>query len=119
MNASAPVPASVPAPEPVSTRDRTRLWAAVAALLFVPMVVVAGVVALASERFSRCMTYGEQCASGLPGWLFGWLFGWSAGVGAVALLAALAAPAVRVRHAALATQILAEGTALLVVLSQA
>lgn len=91
------------------------MWAAVAALLFVPMVVVAGVVALASERFSRCMTYGEQCASGLPGWLFGW----SAGVGAVALLAALAAPAVRVRHAALATQILAESTALLVVLSQA
>lgn len=112
MNASAPAPA---APQPASTKDRTRLWASVTALLFVPMVVAAGVLVLASERTSRCMTYGEQCAPGLPGWLF-W---WSTGVGAVALLFALVAPAVRTRKAALATQVVAEGMALLVILSQA
>lgn len=110
MNASAPA-----APQPASTKDRTRLWASVAALLFGPMVVAAGVLVLASERASRCMMYGEQCASGLPGWLF-W---WSTGIGAVALLFALAAPAVRTRKAALAAQVSAEGMALLVILSQA
>ncbi|MFD6967206.1 hypothetical protein [Streptomyces sp. NPDC059949] len=95
--------------------DRTRLWAAVAAFLFVPAAVVAGILTLASEQASRCVTYGEQCAPGLPGWLFEW----GAGLGAVALLVALAAPAVRVRQAALAAQILAEATALVVILSHA
>lgn len=112
MKASAPLPA---APRSTSTKDRTRLWAAVAAVLFVPMGVVVGALVLASERTSRCMTYGEQCASGLPGWLFAW----STGVAVVALLVALAAPAVRIRKAALATQVGAEGVALLVILSQA
>ncbi|MFE4057831.1 hypothetical protein ACFXP3_16315 [Streptomyces sp. NPDC059096] len=59
------------------------------------------------------MTYGVQCAKGLPGWLFVW----SAGIGAVALVVALAVPALRVRQVALAAQLLAECTALLVILS--
>ncbi|MFJ5851092.1 hypothetical protein [Streptomyces sp. NPDC092903] len=111
------VSAALP-PVPVQSEpptDRARLWAAVAALLFVPAAVVAGILTLASEQASRCVTYGEQCAPGLPGWLFEW----SAGLGAVALLVALAAPAVRVRQAALAAQILAEATALVVILSHA
>jgi len=87
----------------------------VAALLFVPAAVVAGALTLASERAGRCLTYGEQCTPGLPGWLFAW----SAGVGAVVFLVAVAAPAVRVRRAALTAQVLAEGTALLVILSHA
>jgi hypothetical protein len=115
MNASAS--ASVPdrpAQSP-SPKERTRLWAVLAALLFVPAAVVIGILTLASEQASRCVTYGEQCTSGLPSWVFEW----SAGAGAVALLVALAAPTVRVRQAALAVQVLAEGTALLVVLSHA
>ncbi len=113
MNASAPASACpVQSPSP---RERTRLWAALAALLFVPAAVVTGILTLASGHASRCVTYGEQCTPGLPNWVFEW----SAGVGAVALLAALVAPAVRMRQAALTVQVLAEGTALLVVLSRA
>ncbi|MFJ4898175.1 hypothetical protein [Streptomyces sp. NPDC088727] len=104
-----------PGPQSESPTARTRLWAVVAALLFVPAAVAAGVLALSSELSSRCVTYGEQCAQGLPSWVFEW----GAGVGAVALLVALAAPTVRVRQAALAAQVLAEGTALLAILSHA
>ncbi|MFI6688368.1 hypothetical protein [Streptomyces sp. NPDC050485] len=113
MNAS-PSPAALPS-QTVQDRDRTRLWAALAALLFVPAVLAMGVLTLASERASRCLTYGEQCAPGLPGWLFEW----GAGVGVVAFIVALAAPAVRVRQVAVAAQVLAECTALLVILSHA
>ncbi|MFE9999836.1 hypothetical protein [Streptomyces avermitilis] len=112
MNESAAVPAPA---QPAPPRDRTRLWAAWAAILFVPTAVVVGVLTLTSDRASLCVTYGEQCGSALPGRLFEW----SAGAGAVAFLVAVAAPAVRVRQAALAAQILAEGTALLVILSHA
>ncbi|MFC9286801.1 hypothetical protein [Streptomyces sp. NPDC057052] len=110
-------PASDPAPpiRPASPTDRTRLWAALSALLFAPATVAAGLLTLTSERAGRCMTYGEQCVRGLPGWLFEW----STGVGAVAFLVAVAAPAVRARQAGLVVQILAEGTALLVPLSHA
>jgi hypothetical protein len=87
----------------------------VAALLFVPAAVATGVLTLTSERAGLCLTYGRQCTPGMPGWLFEW----SAGVGAVAFLIAVAAPAVRVRQAALTAQFLAEGTALLVILSHA
>ncbi|MGW4033956.1 hypothetical protein ACWEFL_32455 [Streptomyces sp. NPDC004838] len=111
MNASESVP---PAPTAMP-RDLTRLWAALAAVLFLPAAAGAGVLALASERTSRCLTYGEQCASGMPGWLFGW----GAGVGALALVIAVAAPAVRIRRAALAVQVIAECTALLVIVSHA
>lgn len=115
MNASTSTAAPAPPARSTSPTDRTRRWAAVAALLFVPAAVVAGVLTLTSERAGRCLTYGEQCAPGLPGGLFAW----SAGAGAVALLVAVAAPAVRVRQAALTAQVLAEVTALLVILSHA
>jgi hypothetical protein len=96
-------------------RDRTRLWAVLSAALFLPAALAAGVLSLSSDRASRCLTYGEQCTHGLP-----WpLLGWSAGAGAVALLVALAATTIKVRRAALGAQILAEGTALLVILSYA
>ncbi|MCF4136333.1 hypothetical protein L1856_04790 [Streptomyces sp. Tue 6430] len=80
-----------------------------------PAAATVGLLTLTSERAGRCMTYGEQCAHGLPRWLFEW----SAGVGAAAFLLAVAAPAVRARQAGLAVQILAEGTALAVILSHA
>ncbi|MFF4434041.1 hypothetical protein ACFYZ4_33420 [Streptomyces sp. NPDC001513] len=119
MNATAP---STPPPAPVNAnvnvnarRDRTRLWSALAAALFIPAALAAGVLALSSPGASRCVTYGEQCTSGLPGSLFLW----SASLGAVAFAAALAAPAGRLRRAALAAQLLAECTGLLVILSYA
>ncbi|MFG2673526.1 hypothetical protein [Streptomyces sp. NPDC048445] len=66
--------------------------AAVVAFQSVPTAVATGILTLASEQASRCVTYGEECAPGLPDWLFGW----SAGLGAVALHVAPAAPPVRV-----------------------
>ncbi|MFE3187177.1 hypothetical protein ACFXKR_41045 [Streptomyces violascens] len=70
---------------------------------------------MTSTRASRCMTYGEQCAPGLPEWLFDW----GVGLGAAAFVVALAAPVVRVRQVALTVQILAECAALCVILSHA
>ena len=61
------------------------------------------------------LTYGEGCAKGLPEWLFNW----SLGLGVVAFTVAVAAPRLRVRQTALAVQILAESSALLVILSHA
>ncbi|MER7193878.1 hypothetical protein [Streptomyces flaveolus] len=89
---------------PRPTRARTRAIQA-----------VHGVRAVLDGTRSRCLTYGEQCVS----WLPGWLFEWSAGLGAVALAVAVAASAVRIRQAALAVQVLAECTALLVIVSHA
>lgn len=94
-------------------RDRSRFWSFLCAVLFVPAALAAGVLALASERASRCLTYGEQCAPGLPDWLFTW----GVGLGAIACVIALAAPVARVRQVALAAQVLAECAALLVILS--
>ncbi|WP_424217291.1 hypothetical protein ACN20G_34990 (plasmid) [Streptomyces sp. BI20] len=105
----------MPVPVTPPPRDPTRRRAGLIAVLFLPSVVGAGVLVLSSERGSRCVTYGERCASGLPGWLFGW----GVGLGAVALVVALAAPAVRVRRVALLVQALAECVALLVVLGRA
>lgn len=79
------------------------------------MALAAGVHVLSSELASRCVEYGEQCAHGLP-W---WVFKGAAGVGAVALLAVLAAATTRVRQVALGVQIFAEAAALLVILSNA
>ncbi|MFF3260248.1 hypothetical protein ACFYWO_13890 [Streptomyces sp. NPDC002932] len=50
-----------------------------------PTAVATGILTPASEQASRCVTYGEQCAPGLPDWLFGR----SAGLGAVAPLTTL------------------------------
>ncbi|MGW7439868.1 hypothetical protein [Streptomyces sp. NPDC054849] len=104
-----------PAQAHAAGRDRSRFRAVLSAALFVPSAVVAGLLTLASERASRCVTYGEQCSQGLPGWLFLW----SAGIAAVAFVVAMASAALRVRQVALAAQLLAECAALLVILSYA
>lgn len=111
MNQTAPQP--TPPAQAAAGRDHTRAGALLSALLFVPAALVTVVLTLASERASRCVTYGEECDPALPGELFAW----GAGLGAVALVVALAAPVARVRQAALAVQVLAEGIALLVILS--
>ncbi|MCS0638076.1 hypothetical protein NX801_20940 [Streptomyces sp. LP05-1] len=107
---------NTPAPaHPARDHDRTRFWAAACAVLFVPAVVLAGLLTLSSERAGRCLTYGEQCHQALPGSLFTW----GAGLAAVAFAAALAAPTPRLRRTALAAQLLFEGLPLLVILSYA
>ncbi|MGP3991788.1 hypothetical protein [Streptomyces sp. 3N207] len=113
MNATAHSPA--PPIRVAARRDRSRLWSVLCAIGFAPATVAAGVLTLASERASRCLTYGEQCEPGLPDWLFTW----GLGLGTVACLIALAAPVARVRQAALTTQVLAECAALLEILSHA
>ncbi|MFD3556398.1 hypothetical protein ACFWWA_30490 [Streptomyces goshikiensis] len=114
MNATSPS-VTPPARTTAAGRDRSRLWAGLAAALFVPAFLAAVLVTLTFYRPSGCATYGEQCAEGLPGWVLAW----GVGIGAVMFVAALAAPALRVRQVALAAQLLAECTALLVVLSYA
>lgn len=113
MNATAHSPMT-PA-RPTAGRDRSRFWSALCAVLFAPAALAAGVLVLSSERAARCLTYGEQCAQGLPGWLFYW----GVGLGAAACVTALAAPVARVRQVALTAQVLAEFVALLVILSYA
>ncbi|MEV0415505.1 hypothetical protein AB0I68_33215 [Streptomyces sp. NPDC050448] len=111
MNASSPLTAS-----PVRTdggKDRSRFYSGLSAALFVPAALAAVTLLLSSVRVSGCVTYGVQCTRGLPGWLFVW----SVGFGALALVVALAAPVLRLRQAALGAQLLAECTALLVILS--
>ncbi|MFI6055853.1 hypothetical protein ACIBCO_37980 [Streptomyces violascens] len=96
-------------------RDLSRVWSSVSALLFLPAALVAFILTLTTERAGRCLTYGEGCAKGFPEWLFNW----SLGLGVVAFIAAVAAPRLRVRQAALTVQVLAEATALMVILSHA
>ncbi|MDX3533228.1 hypothetical protein PV721_02355 [Streptomyces sp. MB09-01] len=107
--------ASTTAPDQATApgRDRSRFWAGLAAALFPAACIAAGVVLLSSVQVSGCITYGVQCTRGLPGWLFVW----STGTGAVAFIVALAARALQVRQAALTIQLLAECTALAVILS--
>ncbi|MEV7519230.1 hypothetical protein [Streptomyces sp. NPDC091371] len=110
---SATPTAPTPSPAPAGARDRTRLWAGLSAAIFPVVFVGAVVLLLSSVRVSGCVTYGVECPRGLPGWLFLW----SAGAAGAAFLVALAAPRPRVRQWALAVQLLAECTAILVVLS--
>ncbi|MFG3532984.1 hypothetical protein ACGF8B_40750 [Streptomyces sp. NPDC047917] len=113
---------STPATKERRATDRTgfggrssRFWSFLAAVLFVPAALAVGLLALSSERAGRCLTYGEQCGSSLPGTLFVW----NVGVSGVACVVALVAPAVRVRRVALIAQLLAECVALIVILSYA
>ncbi|MFJ4585504.1 hypothetical protein [Streptomyces echinatus] len=94
-------------------KDHSGFWSILCAVLFVPAALAAGVLTLASERASRCLTYGQQCVSGLPSWLFNV----GVGLGAVACVIVLVTSVARVRQVALATQILGECMALLVILS--
>ncbi|MFE2329807.1 hypothetical protein ACFXD5_38910 [Streptomyces sp. NPDC059385] len=109
-----PSPSAItPSPAPAGAKDRTRLWAGLSAGLFPVAFVGAVLLLLSSVRVSGCVTYGVECTRGLPGWLFLW----SAGAAGVAFLVAVAAPRLRVRQWALGAQLLAECTAILVVLS--
>lgn len=112
MNVESPTPDAQAAAE----RDRIRSWSAICASLFVPAALAAGMLTLSSEHGTSCMMYGGQgCGPHVPPWLFPW----GIGIAAVAFLAAVAAPAARVRRLALGAQIAAESAALLVILGYA
>lgn len=111
MNETAPL--LEPATEEV--RDRTRFRSVLAAILFLPAALVTGLLTLSTERAGRCLTYGEGCGEALPGWLFTC----GLAVAVVACTVVLAALTVRVRRIAFVAQLLAEATALVVILSHA
>ncbi|WP_181792666.1 hypothetical protein [Streptomyces sp. WELS2] len=53
------------APQPAAARTVTG-WSVAGLVLLVPTVVVAWIAVLATNRGSRCLTYGEQCST-VPG----------------------------------------------------
>ncbi|MFE6162899.1 hypothetical protein ACFQ7F_28740 [Streptomyces sp. NPDC056486] len=93
--------------------DRTRLWSVLSAVLFLPAALAVGALAFSSDQAGRCLTYGEQCGSSLPEWLFVLCLG----MGGATFLVALVASSVRVRRMALGVQLSAESMALMVILS--
>ncbi|MDR3081450.1 MAG: hypothetical protein LBV60_11090 [Streptomyces sp.] len=115
MNPTPPLRYSAPAPSAPSDgapRDRSRLTAFLSALLFVPAAVVVYILSLFQSNAAQCLEYGE-CHPGIPGAVAPW----SLWIAAAALLVALAAPWLQVRRTALALQLAAECTALLVILA--
>lgn len=83
MTASSGLPASPLCHTPPSARALT-LGSVAGLALLLPTVVLAWIVVFASERGSRCLTYGEQC-SRVPGdalWACFWV---SAALGVLAL----------------------------------
>ncbi|MEU9036899.1 hypothetical protein AB0D45_18630 [Streptomyces sp. NPDC048352] len=95
-----PRPAAVAAP-PSAGAARIRVRALVAAVLFVPALVVAKILVLATEQGSRCLMYGG-CAP-FPVLLFLAL----SGAALAATVLALAGPE-RMRPGALTAQLLLE-----------
>ncbi|MGW0817518.1 hypothetical protein ACWD00_30545 [Streptomyces viridiviolaceus] len=59
-------------------------WSLAGLLLLLPTVVVAWIAVLATERGSRCLTYGEQCSS-VPGGTLWACFWAAAALGLLAL----------------------------------
>ncbi|WP_405980087.1 hypothetical protein [Streptomyces sp. NBC_00158] len=90
-----------PQPPTATTGSRAHVRALIAAGLFVPALVVAKILVLATEEGSRCLVRGG-CAP-FPGVFFLVL----CGAAALALVAALAAPE-RLRGKALTAQLLLE-----------
>lgn len=103
---------SSPTATDVSTSDHTRRWANLSGALFIPAVLVIGILTLATDQATTCVMYNE-CGPALPGWLFTW----SIALTFTAWLVALAAPWVRVRRVAFIAQLLAECTTLVVIVS--
>ena len=109
--------ATAQSPKPTATSttsDQTRRWANLSGALFIPAVLVVGLLTLATDRATICVMY-DECGPSLPGWLFTWgtalvFAGW---------LVALAAPWVRVRRVAFLVQLLAECMAVMVIVSYA
>lgn len=115
---------SQPAPTPTTSLPRLRSAAVLSAVGLIPAVVLVVLVVASSDRFSRCLTYGDyypDCgdhgAGGAP-------LGWALAVAGLALVFVLAVPdrARRVkelRTAGLCVQLIAELTFLGMLLSNA
>ncbi|MEU9069712.1 hypothetical protein AB0E06_31105 [Streptomyces sp. NPDC048109] len=83
MTASSRLPAAQPAHAQLSARALT-IGSVTGLVLLLPTVVLAWTAVLASERGSRCLTYGEQC-SRVPGDALWACFWASAALGVLAL----------------------------------
>jgi hypothetical protein len=59
-------------------------WSVTGLVLLLPTVALAWIAVLATERGSRCLTYGEQCSS-VPGGLLHGLFWTALAAGVLAL----------------------------------
>ncbi|MFE7133698.1 hypothetical protein ACFVIM_22870 [Streptomyces sp. NPDC057638] len=112
MNASPSQPLAPGTAGTIGTRDWTRWGSLLTTGLFLPAALAVLAVAYSSESAARCLGYGEECGWQPPGGMFTW----GLGVSLVACATVLVAPAVRVRYAALAVQLLAQGTVLVAVL---
>ncbi|MEU1074885.1 MULTISPECIES: hypothetical protein [unclassified Streptomyces] len=105
--------AFTPAPVPRNSRTRMRTAAVLSAFGMIPAVVLVGLAVAGSERFSRCLTYGDyytDCAShGASATQMSWAL-WAAGLAFVFVLAVpdRARRAKEMRAAGLWIQILAE-----------
>ncbi|WP_329399051.1 hypothetical protein [Streptomyces melanogenes] len=110
------------APTPTASLPRLRSAAVLSALGLIPAVVLTVLVVASSDRFARCLTYGDyytDCSS-----VSGDQLGWALAVAGLALVFVLAVPdrARRVkelRTAGLCVQLFAELTFLSMLLSNA
>ncbi|MFJ6070287.1 hypothetical protein ACIQFU_05480 [Streptomyces sp. NPDC093065] len=84
MTASSRPAAGRPSPARLSARALTT-GAVTGLVLLLPTVVLAWIVVLASDRGSRCLTYGEQCSQ-VPGDALWACFWASAALGVLALV---------------------------------
>ncbi|WP_406731151.1 hypothetical protein [Streptomyces sp. NBC_01794] len=115
MNPTPPPPAAQPT---TATPPDIRRWSLNSAVLLIPAVFMAGILALSTERGSRCLTYGGDGCSPWPAGTFSWTV-----IGVVlACVVTIALPARtrrlhELRTAAFALQILLEAFAVIVALS--
>ncbi|MFI5678840.1 hypothetical protein [Streptomyces cellulosae] len=92
-------------------------WSAAGLVLLLPTVGLAWIAVLATERGSRCLTYGEQCST-VPGGLLHGLF-WAALAAGVLALAWPRTQAVSARAGAVLVQWAAQLTLGVLILSGA
>ncbi|MFF3453139.1 hypothetical protein ACFYXH_02195 [Streptomyces sp. NPDC002730] len=115
MNPTPPPPAALPTR---ATPPDIRRWSLNSAVLLIPAVLMAGILALSTEHGSRCLTYGGDGCSPWPAGTFSWTL-----IGVVlAFVVTMAIPARmrrahQLRTAAFAVQALLEAFAVIVALS--
>ncbi|MFC0848223.1 hypothetical protein ACFH04_31615 [Streptomyces noboritoensis] len=116
--------ASQAAPTPTTSLPRLRSAAVLSALGLIPAVVLAALVVASSDRFARCLTYGDYYPDCASHGVSGDQLGWALAVAGAALFFVLAVPdrARRVkelRTAGLYVQVAAELTFVAMLLSNA
>ncbi|MFK8906286.1 hypothetical protein [Streptomyces sp. YS-3] len=116
--------AFTPAPVPKNSRTRMRTAAVLSAFGLIPGVALAGLAVAGSERFSRCVTYGDYYPDCASHGATGTQMAWALCVAGLALVLVLAVPdrarrARELQMAGLWVQILAEAVFLAMIGSNA